>query len=133
MTPNRSSSPWKKYVTAALSLLFAVDIALAVFIWQGGREAPESKRLQRDRLQLQAKLLKADVERGEKIKASLPQVGKDCDGFYHDSFLPAATGYSAIVADLSDITHKAGLKTTGVAFQQKEMKDHGVTQITMKT
>jgi type IV pilus assembly protein PilO len=133
MTPNKGWSTWKKYTAAVLCLLLAADLALVFYVWQGGREAPGSKRLQRDRLQLQAKLLKADVERGEKIKASLPQVGRDCDGFYHDSFLPAAKGYSAIVADLSDITHKAGLKTTGVAFQQKEMKDHGVTQITMKT
>src|SRR5580700_11725838 len=133
MTPNRSLSPWKKYVTAALSLLFAVDIALAVFIWQGGREGPETKRRQRDRLELQAKLLKADVERGEIIKASLPQVGKDCDGFYKENFLPAPTGYSAVLAELTDITHKAGLKTSGVTFQQKELKGHGVTQVAMKT
>src|SRR5580704_5079668 len=133
MTPNRSSSPWKKYVTAALSLLFAVDIALAVFIWQGGREGPEAKRRQRDRLELQAKLLKADVARGEKIKASLPQVGKDCDGFYQSDFLPAPTGYSAVVADLTEITRKAGLKTGSVTFAQKDLKDHGVTEIIVKT
>jgi len=133
MTPNRSLSPWKKYVTAALSLLFAADIALGVFIWQGGREGPETKRRQRDRLELQAKLLKADVERGEKIKASLPQVGKDCDGFFKEHFLPASAGYSAVVAELTEITRKAGLKTGGVSFQQKELKGHGVTEIVMKT
>ncbi len=133
MTSFRTSSPWKKYVTAVLSLLFAADIALAVFIWQGGREGPETKRRQRDRLELQAKLLKADVERGEKIKASLPQVGKDCDGFYKADFLPASTGYSAVVEELTEITHKAGLKTGGVSFQQKELKGHGVTEIAMKT
>jgi type IV pilus assembly protein PilO len=133
MTPSRNWSAVKTAITAALCLLLAVDVGLAFFYWQAGREGPESKRNQRDRLQLQAKLLKADVERGEKIRASLPQVGKDCDGFYRESFLPSASGYSAIVADLSDITHKAGLKTSGVSFQQKELKDHGVTQITMKT
>jgi type IV pilus assembly protein PilO len=133
MTSNPNWSSWKKYVAAALCILFAADFALALFLWQGGREGPEAKRRERDRLELQAKLLKADVERGEKIKASLPQVGKDCDGFYEANFLPAATGYSAILAELTDITHKAGLKTGGVSFQQKELKDHGVTQITMKT
>jgi Tfp pilus assembly protein PilO len=133
MRPNQNSSPWKKYVGAFLSLLFVADFALAFFVWQGGREGPETKRRQRDRLELQTKLLKADVERGEKIKASLPQVGKDCDGFYEADFLPASAGYSAILAELTEITHKAGLKTSGVSFQQKELKGHGVTEIAMKT
>ena len=133
MTPTKGWGAWKKTVAAALCLLFALDLALILFLWQGGREGPESRRVQRERLALQAKLLKADVERGEKIRASLPQVGKDCDGFYHDSFLPASAGYSDIVADLGDITRKAGLKTTGISFQQKQLKDHGVTQISMKT
>lgn len=126
-------SVWKKAVTGALCLLCAADLGLAYFLWQGAREGPESKTAQRNRLELQAKLLKADVERGEKIKASLPQVGKDCDGFYQSDFLPAANGYSAIVAELTEITHKAGLKSDGLSFQQKALKDHGVTQIVMKT
>ncbi|MGA8145208.1 MAG: GspMb/PilO family protein [Candidatus Acidiferrales bacterium] len=133
MTPNSGWSTWKKWVTAALSLLLAADLALVFFLWQAGREGPALKRAQHDRLALQAKLLKADVERGETIRASLPQVGKDCDGFYGANFLPAATGYSAIVAELTDITHKAGLKTGGVTFAQKELKGHGVTQIMMRT
>ena len=133
MTAKKSWGAWKKSVTAALCLLFAADLALAFFLWQGGRGGPESKRAQRDRLELQAKLLKADVERGDKIKASLPQVGKDCELFYRSDFLPAATGYSAIVAELTEITRKSGLKSGGVSFQQKALKDHGVTQIMMKT
>jgi Tfp pilus assembly protein PilO len=133
MIPTQTSSPWRKYVTGIVALLFLADFALAFFVWQGGREGPETKRRQRDHLALQAKLLKADVERGEIIKASLPQVGKDCDGFYKADFLPASAGYSAILAELTEITHKAGLKTGGVSFQQKELKGHGVTEIAMKT
>ncbi|HTP44735.1 MAG TPA: GspMb/PilO family protein [Candidatus Limnocylindrales bacterium] len=133
MTLNKNWSAWKKSVLAALCVLFALDLALALFLWQGGREGPESRRRQRDHLQLQAKLLKADVDRGEKIRASLPQVGKDCDGFYKSDFLPASTGYSAVLAEFTEITHKTGLKTGGISFQQKELKDHGVTQVSMKT
>jgi len=133
MITKKSWSSWKKAVLAGLCVLFAADLALATFLWQGGREGPEAQRLQRDRLQLQAKLLHADVERGEKIRASLPQVGRDCDGFYESDFLPASNGYSAVIAEFTEITHKAGLKTGGVTFQQKELKDHGVTQVSMKT
>ena len=133
MTPNKNWSALKKTITAVLCLLLAADVALVFFLWHGGRQGPASQRAHLERLTLEAKLLKADVQRGEKIRASLPQVGKDCDGFYQGSFLPSDTGYSAIVADLSEITRKAGLKTAGVAFQQKVLKDHGVTQISMKT
>ena len=105
-----------------MCLLFAADLALAVFIWHGGREGPATQAGQLDRLVLQAKLLKADVQRGEKIKASLPQVGKDCDGFIQRIFFQPPPAIRLIVAELSEITQKAGLKTGGVTFQQKEMK-----------
>jgi len=133
MTSNRQWGAWKKYITGILCLLFVADLGLALFLWQSGQEGPEAKRRQRDRLQLQAKLLRADIERGEKIKTSLPQVGKDCDGFYKEDFLPAASGYSAVLAELTEITHKAGLKSGGVSFQQKELKGHGVTEVSMRT
>ena len=45
----------------------------------------------------------------------------------------SSAGYSAILAELTEITHKAGLKSSGVSFQQKELKGHGVTEIAMKT
>jgi hypothetical protein len=69
---------WKTWTVAALALLLAADVALCVFLLQASREAPDEIRAQRDRLALQERLLKSDIERGEKIRASLPQVGKDC-------------------------------------------------------
>ncbi|MGB0034234.1 MAG: GspMb/PilO family protein [Candidatus Acidiferrales bacterium] len=122
---------WKKSIAFALGALLAVDIALIGVLWQGARENPNSMRAQRDRLASQAKLLKADVERGEKIRASLPQVGKDCDAFYHEKLLGADTGYSSIESDLGGIAGKAGLKTSGINFRQKELKDRGVTEISI--
>src|SRR5215470_5827028 len=91
---------WKAAVIAGLGLLLLADAALAVYLWKAHSEGPLVMRQQRDRLSTQAKLLQADVARGEAIRASLPQVGKDCDAFYQDQFLPAATGYSSIVSDL---------------------------------
>ena len=61
----------------------------------------------------------------------LPKVGKDCDAFYHDAFLSSADGYSAIEADLGAIATKAGLRTTSITFSQKEVKDRGVTLVTV--
>jgi Tfp pilus assembly protein PilO len=130
---NRSWRTWKILIGVALGVLLLADVALVFVIWQSSREGVESTRAQRDRLAMQAKLLKADVERGEKIRASLPQIGKDCDAFYHDKFLDSGGGYSAIVSDLGGLTNKAGLKSSGFTFQQKEVKDHGVIEIGIKT
>ena len=130
---NQPWRTWKILVGVALSVLLLADAALIFVIWQSSREGAESTRAQRDRLALQAKLVRADVERGEKIRASLPRIGKDCDSFYQDKFHGSGTGYSTIVADLGELTTKAGLKSSGLTFQQKEVKDHGVIEIGIRT
>jgi Tfp pilus assembly protein PilO len=128
-----SWSAWKKLVVSALSLLLAVDAALCVFLWRTSREAPDEMRAQITLLGDRERLLKADVERGEKIRASLPQVGKDCQDFYQRSFLNSSTGYSSIEMDLGAIAAKSGLKTSGFAFDQKPVKDRGVTEMSITT
>jgi len=95
MNTKRPWDTWKKIILGALGLLLLADLALVFVLWQVSREGVESMRAQRSRLDTQAKLLKADVARGDKIRASLPAVGKNCDTFYHDAFLDASTGYSA--------------------------------------
>src|ERR1700678_2925098 len=100
MTTDRAWQTWKLWTAAALAVLLIVDLALVVFLWQNGRQDPQEMRAERDRLAIQAKLLRADVERGQKIRASLPQAGQECDAFYRESFLDAATGYSQIETDL---------------------------------
>ena len=117
----------------ALAALLAMDAGLLYVRWQGSHEAPYEMRAQRDRLQAQAKLLRADVQRGEKIRASLSQVGKDCDSFYHENFLDPKSGYSDIESDLGSIAQKSGLKTSAITFKEKALKDHGVTEIGIST
>jgi len=132
MTTN-SWSAWKKMVVSALALLLAADAALCVVVWRVSREAPDEMRAQITLLSDQERLLKADVERGEKIRASLPQVGKDCQDFYQRSFLDSSTGYSSIETDLGAIAAKSGLKTSGFAFDEKPVKDRGVTEMSVTT
>jgi Tfp pilus assembly protein PilO len=131
MNMKRSWNTWKKLIFCALGVLLLADLALLFIVWQSSREGVESMREQRGRLQTEAKLLKADVARGDAIRASLPKVGKDCDAFYHDAFLGAGTGYSAIEEDLGNIATKAGLKTTTITFNQKDVKERGVTLVTV--
>ena len=127
MNTKQSWRVWKIWIGAGLALLVMADVALAAVLWQAGREGPQSLEAQRDRLATQGKLLKADVERGEKIRNSLPEIGKDCDKFYNEAFLDSRTGYSAISEDLGDLAAQSGLKSSGLVFTRKELKERGVT------
>jgi hypothetical protein len=124
---------WKLGTAIALGVVLALDLALLGFLWRFSLQQPESLRGERDRLALDAKKLRADVDRGEKIRASLPQAGKDCDAFYQESFLDSPTGYSQIESDLDGIATKAGVRISGFTFKQKELKDRGVTEIQITT
>ncbi|HKS82794.1 MAG TPA: GspMb/PilO family protein [Candidatus Acidoferrales bacterium] len=120
---------WKLWVILALLVLVMADIALAVFLSQSGTHSEMAMRTERDRLAMTAKLLNADVRRADKIRASLPQVGKDCTKFYEKTFPSADVGYSSIESDLDSIASHAGLRTSGVSFKPTELKDRGVTQL----
>lgn len=126
-------TPWKLWTSVALAALLIVDFGFALFLWQGGRQDPATLRADRDRLALQAKLLRADIQRGERIRASLPHAGKECDDFYRESFLSASTGYSQIESDLGAIAREAGVRTTGFTFRRSDVKEKGATQIEIGT
>jgi hypothetical protein len=120
---------WKMWTGVALGALLAVDLGLGIFLWPGRRQEPAALQADRDRLALQAKLLRADVQRGEKIRQSLPTAGKECEDFYRYSFLDASTGYSQIEEDLGTIAAETGVKTTGFSFKRKDIKERGTTEI----
>jgi len=126
---NMSWTVWKKVIVVALALLFAADLALVYQLWQSSREGAETLTAQRDRLKLQASLLKGDVARGDSIRKDLSGEGKEYDNFYHNTFLPADNGYSTIEDDLGSIAAKANLRSSGITFKQKELKGRDVTEI----
>lgn len=133
MSEKSSWAQTKKTITIALAILLAADVAAGVFLWRTSRQRPEQMRAEVQQLTLQAKLRQADVARGQKIRASLPQVGKDCSQFYQSTFLTPETGYSTIDADLSSIADKAGLHISDTNFKQSETKTHGVKEISIST
>jgi Tfp pilus assembly protein PilO len=126
---NASWKIWKKVIVAAVVALFVADLGLAFILWQTSREGADAMASQRDRLALQAKLLKADVARGEQIRQSLSGVGKEYDGFYKTAFLGSTDGYSAIDEDLGTIANKANLKSSGITFQEKPVEGRGVEEV----
>jgi Tfp pilus assembly protein PilO len=129
MTIKTTWPAWRLAIGSALVLVLALDLALAGYLWHMSSEQPAVLKAERDKLELQAKKLRADVDRGEKIRASLPQAGRDCDNFYQQSFRDSSTGYSHIEADLGEIAAKSGVKISGISFKQREVKDRGVTEI----
>lgn len=124
---------WKKGIAAALLVLVAADLALVFVLWQIGRQGPREMRARTVRLTEEAKLLNADVVRGEKIRSSLPLAGRQCDAFYQKAFLDSTIGYSQIEEDLNSIGKDAGVQTSGLSFKQKPVKGRGVTEIDVST
>jgi Type II secretion system (T2SS), protein M subtype b len=124
---------WKRWTAIALAVPIALDLALAAYLWQSSQSDPLALGAERDGLAIQAKLLRDDVQRGERIRASLPKARAQCDNFFNQSFLDSASGYSRIDSDLGEIASKAGVKTTGFSFKQRPIKDRGVTEITIST
>lgn len=124
---------WKKGIAAGLLLIVAVDVALIVVLWQIGQNGPRAMRVRIGRLTEQARLLRADLQRGEKIRAALPAAGKQCDAFYSKAFFNSSTGYSQIEADLNSISRDAGVQTSGLRFKQKPVKGRGVTEVDVST
>jgi hypothetical protein len=124
---------WKRWITIALAVPIALDFALGAYLWQASQSDPLALAAERDGLAMQAKLLHADVKRGDMIRRSLPQARAQCDNFFNESFLDGASGYSRIESDLGEIASKAGVKTTGFSFKQRPIKDRGVTEISIST
>ena len=129
----RNQPVWKLWVGGALALVLLLDAGLLVVSAESAASGPRAMQQGLTKLQIQAKLLKADVNRGEAIRAHFPSVGKECDDFYQQQLLPATAGYSGVVADLGQLAEKAGLKAGGMGFNQKEVKDRGVTEIDITT
>jgi len=124
--------PWrilKMWIIGVLALLFAADIALVYMRWQNTREGEQSMSAERDRLELLAKSLKGDVARGERIRESMSGVTKEYDAFYRTDFQSRSDGYSAIEADLGELAAKSSVKSSGVTFDEKEVKGRGVEEI----
>ena len=119
------------WIGGVLAALLVVDLALAGILYESAREAPQATRMEAARLKAQEKLYRADVARGQEIRDSLTEARKESDAFYDSTFPDAATGYSAVEGDLDSIAAKSGLANESVKFKQKDLKDHGVTEITI--
>jgi Type II secretion system (T2SS), protein M subtype b len=117
----------KRLIIAGLALLLAVDGALA---YHNSRlavkdENPDAK------LKVQARqvaLVKADVERANKIKARLPEVEKYFDQF-ETTLPPAGKGYSVVSQEVGEIARETHVQVQDLKFREKEISGRNVNEI----
>jgi Tfp pilus assembly protein PilO len=126
---NMSWQLLKQVIIAALVVLLVADLGLLYVRWENSRENEAAMRAERDRLELTAKALKGDVARAQRIRESMSGVTKEYDAFYKTDFESTSDGYSKIEANLDAIAVKASVKSSGAAFEQKEVKGRGVEEI----
>jgi len=123
-------APRKKAILGGLILLLLADVALAMYSWQLA-SAPQITPGQRERQALQLKLLQADIDRAQKIRADIPNIQKDCEQF-EQSFFAASTGYSSVTSELSQIARKSGIRIDDTTFKQKEIESRKMTELVME-
>lgn len=133
MKTTKKWARWKIATVAVVSLIVLGDVFFGAALWQAGREGPAEMALRRAQLARTAQELQTDVERGQRIKASMPQVGKDCDDFYKTAFLDPRTVYSTVDSDIGELASKAGVKTNGLNFKSRPVPDRNVSELDIST
>src|ERR1700691_4048520 len=105
----------KNIVRWLLAAVIVIDLVLAIVIWRTA-QSPQDPQNQLKALDLQRKLMAADVARDDQIRRNLPAVEADSENFFRDQFRPIGTGYSSLSADLAQIAQSAGLKADATTF-----------------
>jgi Tfp pilus assembly protein PilO len=117
---------WGVIVVVALDLiLLGVNIKLS----QSPRIAPDQLR----RLEMLSKSYRADNARLDKFRGELPEDEKQWDEFFMTHFRPSGSGYSAVIEDIGELSHSAGLRTDTITFHQHPPDGRGLMEIEIST
>jgi len=124
---DRSVIVTRRLILAGLTVLLAGDLALALYSWHAANTMRRPMAtLISDSHKLQ--LLRADIDRADKIQHGLPAAVADCERF-ESSLPPATTGNSAVVSELDDLAKKSGLQLQTVVFRHKELVGRNLTEV----
>jgi hypothetical protein len=117
----------KRLILTGIALLLLMDGALA---YHNSRLATkeENPDLALKAESRQVALVKADVDRANKIKTHLPEVQKYFDQF-ETTLPPAGKGYSLVSQELGDIAHDTHVQVQDLKFRQKEVSGRNVDEI----
>ena len=117
----------KRVIMIALAVLIVADGALYYF--NSKLSSPSSERQQVLASQTrQLALVKADVERANKIRTTIPDILEKFDQF-ESTLQPATKGYSVITQELDEYAHDTHLIVDGVQNHQKEVSGRNLTEI----
>ena len=129
MNRRANSRRWKIGVIVALACVLGTDIALGVMSWNAAAEAPQSQAQKLVQLTRTAKLLAADVQRGQAIEKRIPDLTTECSGFYQRDLLPMSSGYASVIADIGRMSREAGVQSSGLKLSEEDVKDRGLEEI----
>jgi Tfp pilus assembly protein PilO len=117
----------KRMILTLLVLLLAVDGALA---YHNSRLAvkDENPDVKLKAESQQVALVKADVERANKIKARLPEVEKYFDQF-ETTLPPAGKGYSLVSQEVEEIARDTHVEVQDLKFREKEISGRNVNEV----
>ncbi|MGB6199687.1 MAG: hypothetical protein WBF35_09080 [Candidatus Acidiferrales bacterium] len=125
---NKNVDRRKNIVRWAVAAVILIDLGLAGLNYQMAR-SPHAPQNELKTLELQRKMMAADVQRGEKIRKDLPAVEEQSEHFFQDQFRPVGSGYSGLISDLGQIASDAGLKSQATTFEQHKPDEHGIVEL----
>jgi Tfp pilus assembly protein PilO len=118
----------KSLVRWALGAVLLVDLCLVAVNWRM-ETTPGADQSDINLLKRQRDLLAADVDRGARIRETLPAVEKQCDTFLKEQLPPTKAGYSSVVDNLGEIARTSGLRTEDVSFRQHDADKRGIVLV----
>jgi Tfp pilus assembly protein PilO len=117
----------KKVILGGVILLVFADIVLAGYSWHLS-SSPQAPQQQFAQEQIQLKLLRANIERAQKIRNDMPNIQKDCDKFER-SLPPAGSGYSYVASELGSVARKTGIHLDNLAFKETKIASRGLSEV----
>jgi type II secretion system (T2SS) protein M len=116
----------KRIILGGLTLLILADVALAAYSQHLSSVSRAPQHHAREITQQD--LLRADIQRAQRIRDSIPAIQKDCERF-EQSLFPASSGYSSVRAELGSIARKNGSRLDGISFKPTDIANRGMTEI----
>jgi Tfp pilus assembly protein PilO len=117
----------KQLIIAGLVVFLLADAALLYFNSRLSSPANDRQQMLASQTR-QLGLVKADVERATKIRATIPDILKKFDQF-ETTLLPAAKGYSAILQELDDNARETHLVVEDENYHEKEVAGRNLTEL----
>lgn len=122
----------KAIIRWGLIVILGMDVLLAVVNWRLN-QSPRVPAGELRRLELLEKSYRADNARLGKFRTELPVDEKQWDAFFTAHFRPAGAGYSAVSADLGELSGSAGLRTDAITFHEHNPDARGLIEVEIST